>query len=116
MCVCASSRLSDVSCVAVVCSVGQREVPAGDYFSLGPGATALHQSLHWERPATGSQEFYTHTLALTQREEAEAEKPKCPEAEEYGGVFWKFSQTCAFFQTFIKTDFSLRGHFVHYRV
>uniref|UniRef100_A0A674PQ34 Uncharacterized protein n=1 Tax=Takifugu rubripes TaxID=31033 RepID=A0A674PQ34_TAKRU len=32
------------------CSVGQREVPAGDYFSLGPQATALHQSLYWEKP------------------------------------------------------------------
>lgn len=68
VCVCASSRLSDVSCVAVVCSVGQREVPAGDYFSLGPWATALHQSLHWERPATGSQEFHTHTQMPSLRE------------------------------------------------
>lgn len=79
-----------------MCSVGQREVPAGDYFSLGPWATALHQSLHWERPATGSQEFHTHSNALTQREEAKADRPKNTESEEYGAMSRKFSQMFSF--------------------
>lgn len=67
VCVCASSRLSDVSCVAVVCSVGQREVPAGDYFSLGPWA------MHFINLSTGKglpldRKSFTHTL-------------KCPHSE-----------------------------------
>lgn len=65
MSACRSSRLNDVSCVTVVCSVGQSEVPAGDYCSLGPLATALHQSLQWEKPATGSQDFYIHDAVHT---------------------------------------------------
>ena len=107
-CACAcSSRLSDVSCVAVVCSVGQREVPAGDYFSLGPRATALHQSLHWERTATGMPEFHTHDCDHSREE---ANKPMYTETEEYGGVFRMFSQTLRihlvlYFLTLTQVDF-----------
>lgn len=76
MSACASSRLNDVSCVTVVCSVGQSEVPAGDYCSLGPLATALHQSLQWEKPATGSQDFYIHDAVHTKIKQKQVNQKK----------------------------------------
>jgi len=68
--------------------VGQREVPAGDYFSLGPQATALHQFLHWERPATGFQD----SMELIQREAKISQTKTKTESREHGVIFTKSSQ------------------------
>ncbi len=66
--------------------------------------------LHFINLSTGrglplDRNIFTHTIALTQREEAKADNPQQTEFTEYGGVFRKFTQ-----QKFIFVFLNLHSH------
>lgn len=69
VCVCVRQQQIEW-CILCGCGVlsGPERSPSRGLLLPWPLGHALHQSLHWERPATGSQEFHTHTQMPSLRE------------------------------------------------